>query len=212
MSGVYRAGMPGDAGPAWEERLRDGRRIEIRPIRPEDRQELADGMRRLSPESRYRRFFAPTDELSQSELAYLSEVDHHDHEALIALEPGTGEGIGVARFVRSRDDRELAELAVAVADSWHRQGVGGALLQRLTERAREEGIRRFSAEILTENRPMLDLIHELGEVHVKNREQGAFEIEVELPEEGLGAALRHALRATGRGLARVRRLPPARRS
>jgi GNAT superfamily N-acetyltransferase len=203
--------MPGDAGPAWEERLRNGRRIEIRPIRPEDGEELAAGMRRLSPESRYRRFFAPTDELSESELAYLSDVDHHD-PALVAVEPGTGHGIGVARFVRSADDREVAELAVAVADSWQRQGVGSALLARLTERAREEGIRRFSAEILTENRPMLDLIHDLGEVHVRSREQGAYEIEVELPEEGLGAALGHALRATGRGLARVRRLPRARLS
>jgi hypothetical protein len=57
---------------------------------------------------------------------------------------------------------------------------------------------------------MLDLIHELGEVHVKSREQGSVALEVELPEEGIGAALRHMLRATGRGGLRVKRLPPAR--
>jgi GNAT superfamily N-acetyltransferase len=164
-------------------------------------------MRRLSPESRYRRFFAPTDELGERELRYLTEVDHHDHEALVALEPATRHGIGVARFVRSRDDREVAELAVAVADSWHGRGVGSALLHRLTERARQEGIRRFSGEILSENRPMLELIHELGEVHVKDRSHGAVEVEVELPEEGLGAAPRSLLRGTAREVMQVRRLP-----
>ena len=188
----------------WEERLRDGARIEIRPIRPDDREELADGVRRMSPESRYRRFFAPTDELGESELRYLTDVDHNDHEALVAVEPGNGHGIGVARFIRLPSDPEAAEIAVGVVDSWHRRGVASALLRRLTERAREEGIERFNAEILTENRPMLDLIHELGDVRVKRRGQGEVEVEIELPEEGLGAALGHMLRATGRGLLNVR--------
>ena len=80
--------------------LRDGTRIEIRPIRPEDRDDLAAGMRRLSPDSRYRRFLCATDELSEAELDYLTVVDHKDHEALVALELKTGEGLGVARFVR----------------------------------------------------------------------------------------------------------------
>jgi len=188
----------------WEEHLRDGGRIDIRPIRPEYREELADGVRRMSPESRYRRFFTPTDELGESELRYLTEVDHHEHEALVALEPDSGHGIGVARFVRLPSDPEAAEIAVAVVDSWHRRGVASALLGRLTERAREEGIARFSAEILTENRPMLDLIHELGDVRITRRDPGAVEVEVDLPEEGLGAALGHMLRATGRGLMSVR--------
>ena len=136
----------------WAERLRDGTQILIRPIRPEDREELAAGMERLSPESRYRRFFTPTNELSASELSYLTEVDHHDHEALVALEPESRHGIGVARFVRSADDAEVAEVAVAVADSWQNRGVATALLDRLTERAREEGVRRFSAERSEERR------------------------------------------------------------
>ena len=142
----------------WAERLRDGQEILIRPIRPDDREELAEGMRRLSPESRYRRFFTPTSELSAAALSYLTEVDHHDHEALVALDPDSGHGVGVARFVRSADDPEVAEVAVAVADSWHNRGVATALLDRLTQRAREEGVRRFSAEVLAENRPMLELI------------------------------------------------------
>ena len=176
-------------------------RIEIRPIQPDDREALADGIRRMSPQSRYRRFFSPIERLTDEQLTYLTDVDHHDHEALVAVEAGTGRGIGVARFVRSQQDPELAELAVAVADDWHNQGVGGTLLQRLTERAREEGIRRFSGFVLEENRPMLEL---LGEVQVRDRAAGAVELEVELPDEGLGAALREALRAAARGVLRAR--------
>ena len=187
----------------WAERLRDGSEILIRPIRPDDREELAAGVRRLSPESRYRRFFTPTNELSASELSYLTEVDHHDHEALVALEPASGHGIGVARFVRSADDPEVAEVAVAVADSWQNRGVATALLGRLTQRAREEGVRRFSAEILADNRPMLELIEELGDVTTRHLDHGSVQIELELPPEGIGAALRESLRAAARELLRV---------
>jgi len=187
----------------WAERLRDGEQIMVRPIQPEDRAELAAGMERLSPESRYRRFFTPTSELSAAQLTYLTEVDHHDHEALVALEPDTGHGIGVARFVRSPRDRELAEVAVAVADSWQNRGVATALLERLTKRAREEGVRRFSAEILADNRPMLELIEELGQVTTKQRDHGTVEVELELPAEGIGAELRGTLRAVARGLLHV---------
>jgi RimJ/RimL family protein N-acetyltransferase len=189
----------------WAERLRDGQEILIRPIRPEDRDELAGAMARLSPESRYRRFFTPTTELSAAALDYLTRVDHHDHEALVALEPETGHGIGVARFVRSAEDRERAEVAVAVADDWHDRGVATALLGRLTQRAREEGVRRFSAEVLAENRPMLELIDELGEVTARHLDHGAIEVEVQLPPEGLGAALRESLRAAARELLALRR-------
>jgi RimJ/RimL family protein N-acetyltransferase len=179
-------------------------RIEIRPIRPDDRDALADGVRRMSPESRYRRFFSPIDHLTEKQLTYLTQVDHHDHEALVALEPGTAHGIGVARFVRSESDPSVAEMAVAVADDWQGQGIGSELLHRLTERAREEQITRFSASILAENQPMLRLIAELGEVRVTDRAAGAIDMEVELPDEGIGAGLRETLRAAARGLLHMR--------
>ena len=179
-------------------------RIEIRPIRPDDRGALADGMRRLSPESRYRRFFSPVDSLTERQLTYLTDVDHHDHEALVALEAGTEHGVGVARFVRSQHDPEVAEVAVAVADDWQGQGIGSELLHRLTERARDEGIRRFSGSILEENRPMRELMAELGDLRVTDRAAGGIEVEVDLPDEGIVAALRETLRAAARGLLRMR--------
>jgi RimJ/RimL family protein N-acetyltransferase len=189
--------------PGWDARLRDGAAILIRPITPDDRDELAAGMHRLSEESRYRRFFSPTSELSESQLTYLTEVDHRDHEALVAVEPDTGHGIGVARFVRSPGDPERAEVAVAVADSWQGRGVATVLLDRLTQRAREEGVRRFSAEILAENRPMLELIDDLGDARVVERDHGSVAVEVDLPPEGIGSALREALRAAARDLLRI---------
>jgi RimJ/RimL family protein N-acetyltransferase len=181
-----------------------GERIEIRPIRPDDKEALADGLRRMSAESRYRRFLSPLDTLSEQQLTYLTQVDHHDHEALVAAEAGTGQGIGVARFIRSEDDPEVAEVAVAVADDWQGQGIGSELLHRLTERARDEGITRFSGTVLEENRAMRELLAELGDVRVTDRAAGAIEVEVDLPEEGIGAALRETLRAAARGLLEMR--------
>ena len=88
-------------------------------------------------------------------------------------------------------------------NDWQGRGVATAMLDRLAERARAEGVRRFSADILAENRPMLDLIGELGDAHVIERDQGTVTVVVELPPEGIGAALREALRAAARDLLRV---------
>jgi GNAT superfamily N-acetyltransferase len=173
--------------------------IQIRPIEPADKPELAAAFSRLSPESRYRRFLSPNSSLSDDDLRYLTEVDHSDHEALVAIDPGGGQGIGVARYVRLEDRPETAELGVVVSDDRQGEGVGSLLLQRLALRARENGIERFSALILEENRPMLSLIRELGDVTVGERESGAVQVEVKLPDEGLGAALRGMLRAAARG-------------
>src|SRR4051812_16863371 len=130
--------------------LRDGARVLVRPIAPDDRAALAAGFARLSPESRFRRFLSPKRQLTEHDLDVLTRVDHHDHEALVALEAETGEGIGVARFVRTRPDR--AEPAVVVADDWQGRGVGTLLLDLLAERAWEEGIRTFSATLLASER------------------------------------------------------------
>ena len=85
----------------------------------------------------------------------VTDVDHRDHEALVALAPGSGQLVGVARFIRNPREPDQAEVAVTVIDSWQRRGLGAALLRELAQRAAEEGIRHFTAEILAENRPML---------------------------------------------------------
>src|SRR5205823_321375 len=105
------------------------------------------------------RFLTPMNELRKSDLKYLTEVDHHDHEAIVA-ESLDGDPLGVARFVRSSEGR--AEAAVAVVDDWQGRGLGTALLQRLAQRAGEEGIDHFTAIMLAGNHEMLALCEELG--------------------------------------------------
>ncbi|MGA8717135.1 MAG: GNAT family N-acetyltransferase, partial [Solirubrobacteraceae bacterium] len=120
----------------------------IRPIEPADRELLRAGFERLSERSRYLRFQTPLTELGDDQLAYLTDVDHHDHEALLAL-ADEDDAVGVARFVRVSDG--VAECAIVVADDWQNRGLGGQLLERLVERAREEGVDRFTALVLAEN-------------------------------------------------------------
>jgi GNAT superfamily N-acetyltransferase len=183
--------------------LLDGTELAVRPIEPGDRDALAEGFERLGPESRYTRFLAPMGRLSEGTLRYLTEVDHHDHEALVALKPDTGEGIGVARFVRLEDDPCAAEFAVTVADDWHGRGVGTALLTLLAERAREEGVDRFRALMLSSNRPVSELLGLFGEPRVLERGPGTVEVEVDLPQVGPGDHLQAMLRAAARGETRL---------
>jgi GNAT superfamily N-acetyltransferase/nucleotide-binding universal stress UspA family protein len=158
--------------------LRDGSTVLIRPIGPEDRERLRAGFERLSDRSRYLRFQAPVAGLSEPQLTYLTAVDHHDHEALVALDPGNGEGVGVARFVRVNG--AVAECAIAVADDWQRRGVATALLDRLVDRAREEGIERFTALLLAENREALRLLERLGDTEAR-RLGSQVELDIALP-------------------------------
>jgi GNAT superfamily N-acetyltransferase len=184
----------------------DSRQVEIRPISPGDRPALAAAFERLSPESRYRRFFAPLERLSSRDLAYLTEVDHHDHEALVALEPDSGWIVGVARYVRSDDPAE-AEVAVVVADPWQGLGVGSALLERLVERAREEGIRQFVAIVLSENSDALEMFRSLAPdgSWIRRGGPGQSEMLIELPEAGAlaGSRLARVLSTVAREAPRV---------
>jgi GNAT superfamily N-acetyltransferase len=179
--------------------LRDGSRVRLRPGRSSDRELLLRGFERLSPESRYRRFLMATPELRPDMVRYLTEVDHHDHEAIIALEEKTGEGLGVARYVRNRERPDVAEVAVTVIDDWQGRGLGTLLLEILSARAREEGIRSFTALMLATNDPMMDVLRHLEpDVRVTGRDSGTVEIEMPIPNVGLAPALRKLLRISAR--------------
>jgi len=144
-------------------RLRSGDRVSIRPVRPEDGPALAAAVERLSALSRYRRFHSAAPRLTDQMIKYLTDVDHHDHEALVAVQPGTGGIIiGVARFIRDPAHPDTAEVAVVVTDSWQRRGVGTLLLRRLARRASDEGIRFVTGDILAENHPTIELAQRLG--------------------------------------------------
>ena len=189
--------------------LRDGSRVVVRPVHPGDRALLLAGFERLGLQSRYRRFLAGISELSDDVVTYLTEVDHHDHEALAAIDLATGEGVGVARFVRSLDRPDTAEAAVTVVDDWQGRGVGTALLDLLAERARAEGVVRFTALMLAENREMLELLEALGPVRVVDRHSGTVDIEAELPPTGAGQELHGVLGASARGPVKLAVRQPA---
>src|SRR5512142_2059664 len=187
--------------------LRDDARVRLRPIALEDKPVIAASFERLSEESRYRRFFTSKNKLSAAELDYLVDVDHTNHEAIIAIDPSNGHGLGVARYVRSTDDAELAEVAVTVVDDWQGRGLGRALLQRLTYRARREGVRRFSALVQADNRASLGLLEGVGETR-RTFAPGEVELLIELPREPeMGIQRDRVLRAAAAGS-----LVPARRA
>ncbi len=166
-----------------EAELRDGTPILLRQIRPEDRDRLVEGLRRLSPASRYLRFHADVDQLTESQIDYLSRVDHREHEAIVALDRTRPDvpGIGVARYIRDAFEREVAEAAVTVADEYQGQGAGTLLLGALSARARRQGIEVFRNFVLAGNEAMLEVFDDLGAVRERESDQ-LWRVDLPLPE------------------------------
>ena len=159
--------------------LRDGSAVVIRPVRGTDAPLLADGFSRLSARSRQMRFLATKKELTQTELRYFTEVDHHDHEALAALNYADGRGVGIARYVRDAGNPQAAEIAVTIADDWQGRGLGTELLAQLADRARCEGIGRFTALVSADNTPMTGLLRNMN-AKLAGRGLGTLEYEIAL--------------------------------
>lgn len=150
--------------------------LSIRPIRPDDGPRLRRLHARQSPRTRRDRFLAAKPQLSAADARYLSEVDGRDHVALVATEGE--EIIAVARFVRLREDPEVAEFAIVVGDDHQRQGLGSELLRRLATEATARGVRRLRGSMLADNVAIHRLVdrvaadtgagvarHRLGTVH-----------------------------------------------
>ena len=159
--------------------LRDGSAVLIRPVRNTDAPLLADGFARLSERSRRLRFLGRKTTLTEADLRYFTDVDHHDHEALGALDHVRGGGVGIARYVRDRKNPAAAEIAVTIVDDWQGRGLGTELLARLSERAREEGIRRFTAVVADGNEAAFGLLLSSG-ASLVHRGSGIVEYEIDL--------------------------------
>lgn len=181
-SGVELHAHDRDAPPPHGERvhLRDGAGIVIRQIEPEDAAQLKLGFEHLGAVSRYRRFLAPLDHLSPEQVSYLTHVDHTNHEALAALDAVTGEGIGVARFVRDANDARLAEVAIVVIDAWQGRGVGTALVERLAARMRTVGVERIAARMLVGSDVPRRLIAHCADTLSEQRSSGTVVLEARL--------------------------------
>jgi GNAT superfamily N-acetyltransferase len=141
-------------------RLADGTEVALRPLGPDDKPLLREGMASLSDDSRRLRFMAPVDRLTRAQLAYLTEIDQVTHlawGALIADSP-----VAVGRLVRSATAPEQAEIAITVVDEWQRRGLGRLLVTLLAALARDLGIERFVFDALPENRAVLGLFGSFG--------------------------------------------------
>ncbi len=155
---------PDDAEIVWFV-LGGGERVGLRPIHAEDRPALLEGFAELSEESRYQRFLGAMDHLSERQAAYLTDVDQADHFAWVAGrvdDDGTEHGLGVARYVRVRDEPDAAEVAVAVADDFHGRGLGTLLVSALMPVAADHGVRRVIGYLFATNEPMLHVFTAMG--------------------------------------------------
>ncbi len=162
--------------------LRDGSVATLRLLRPEHRTLLRDGFQKLSPESRYARFFAPKHTLSDDELDYLCNIDQESHFAIGALRElpdGTVDGLGLARFIAVGDG--AAEAAIAVADEMHGRGLGRLLFLRLCAAARERDIATFKCEVLGSNASMKHLLDAIAPDHDVAVAQGVMSFDLTVP-------------------------------
>jgi len=147
----------------WERnvRLRDGREILIRPLRPEDDALYPPFLDRVTPEDRRLRFFAPVREFSHQRIEQFTHVDFERAMACAALEPSTGELAGVARL-HLQPDRQTGEFAILVRSDLKGHGLGWILMVTVIEYGQRLGLHAIEGEVLAENDKMLKMCGELG--------------------------------------------------
>jgi GNAT superfamily N-acetyltransferase len=159
---------------------RDGRRLEIRALKPQDQDDMRAAVDRSSPQSLYRRFFGAKRSFSDKEVAFFMNVDFVKHVALVAVVEERGHATIVAggRYIVDRPGR--AEVAFAVIDEYQGQGIGAALLRNLIILARDAGLKEFIAEVLPENIPMLKMFEKCGLKMSTKREASIVHVALQL--------------------------------
>jgi GNAT superfamily N-acetyltransferase len=155
---------------------RGGDGVDILPLAPGDTEAVLAVFTGLSMRSRALRFLAPRQRLTSKELRALTAVDHDTHVALLAVSRHEGRPIGIGRFVREREDPEVAEVAVAVVDDWQGRGIGTRLSAALAQRAHDVGVRRFRLLMSVDNTAALGLVRAMGlEVVTSAADRGSVE-------------------------------------
>jgi RimJ/RimL family protein N-acetyltransferase len=162
------------------EKLRDGQRIEIRALRPQDRDDLIAAVGRTSSDSLYRRFFAVRRHFSETEESFYLNIDFASHVALVALAEENGEHsiVGGGRYVVGEPGQ--AEVAFTVVDKYQGRGLGAALLRHLAVIARQAGLRELVAYVLPDNRAMLKVFEKSGLKYTAKREAGSIYVKLGL--------------------------------
>jgi RimJ/RimL family protein N-acetyltransferase len=157
--------------------LRDGARLRLRPIRPEDQDRLIAFYDRLSRHTAYQRFFTVMKRLPPDWAHLLANVDYERRLALLAEHgpPGDPELVGVARY-EPTDQSDIAEIAFVIQDGWQNRGLGTLMLDALLAAAEARGIRRFRAYVLASNMRMIDLLVRFTDVQERSMESGVTEL------------------------------------
>ncbi|MBL0122905.1 MAG: bifunctional acetate--CoA ligase family protein/GNAT family N-acetyltransferase [Betaproteobacteria bacterium] len=150
-----------------EIRLKDGAALLLRPIRPDDANRERAFVAGLSDESRYSRFQHAISELSAEMIARFTQLDYGREMALVAIDVGSDEIVGVSRYFPNPDHVSV-EFAVAIADAWQGRGLGMALMKSLVRCAREAGFEAMQGSVLAGNVGMLRLVDQLGFVAVES--------------------------------------------
>jgi acetyltransferase len=169
--------------------LQDGSAITIRPIQPDDADDLQAAFQRLSMESIYLRFLSVKKELTDEEARQLSTVDYEGRMAFVATctEGGREIVVGVARYALLNDDSlDKAESAVIVTDEYQHRGIGRRLLQRLVEYARHKGIHTLSGNLQVGNMRMLDLVKRSGLPYRQRFVDGIWEVTIDIRQADQG--------------------------
>jgi len=173
--------------------LRDGSKVHVRPIVPEDEPLLHEAVAAMSERTVYFRFFSPLKRLPDALAHRLAVVDYHDRFAVVGTTHRAAKGtpapesaggkeriVGVARYDRVAGTN-VAETAVAVIDEFQHRGLGSLLLTILARVAREQGIKTFSLIVLPENQQMLGMLRKMGWIHQAKLSGGVYDISFELP-------------------------------
>ncbi|GLU48067.1 GNAT family N-acetyltransferase [Nocardiopsis ansamitocini] len=181
--------------------LTDGGTAHLRPIAPDDADLLQEFHSRLSPETIYYRFFAPYPKLSSRDVTRFTTVDYEDRVALIAT---IGESmVAVVRYDKVGGDE--AEVAFVVEDAHQGRGLASVLLEHIGAAARERGVRRFIADVLPENRRMINVFREAGYTAQQTFDEGVIRLTLDLePTDDSREVMRaREQRAESRSIARL---------
>jgi L-amino acid N-acyltransferase YncA len=143
--------------------LRDGRRVVLRAISPDDREAFLAAFNRLSSDARISRFMAPLKELPGKMLEHAVHPAPGREVALVVIadEGSCNAIVAAARYYVEPGDT-TCEFAITVADDWHRVGLASRLMKELIEMARAQGLKRMEGFVLAKNTPMLKLARRLG--------------------------------------------------
>jgi GNAT superfamily N-acetyltransferase len=162
------------------ETLRNGRKIEIRALRPEDRDDFVAAVSRVGTQSLYRRFFAVRRHFTEDETSFYLNVDFRNHVALVAIAGENGRPAIVAggRYIVVQPGQ--AEVAFTVLDQYQGQGIGPLLLRHLVAIAKDARLKELIADVLPENGAMLKVFRTSGLPCAEKREASSINVKLKL--------------------------------